>query len=74
MSPFFKGLFFNVVAGKEVAMAVGSLALIIAISSNLIFKCLIARLGGPQFWKTVSIVLIATAGIGLGITIARMAS
>ena len=61
-------------AGSEIAMTVGSLALIIAMSSNLIFKCLIARLGGPQFWKIVSAVLVATAVIGLGITISRMTS
>jgi len=55
-------------------MTVGSLALIIAMSSNLIFKCLIARLGGPQFWKIVSAVLVATAVIGLGVTISRITS
>ena len=55
-------------------LGLSGLALIIAMSSNLIFKCLIARLGGPQFWKIVSVVLMATAVIGLGITISRIAS
>jgi len=61
-------------AGSEIGMAVGGLALIIAISSNLIFKCLIARLGGAQFWKIVSTVLAAAVVVGLGITISRMVS
>jgi len=56
-------------ADSEVLMSVAVFSLIIAISSNLLFKSMIARMGGAQFWRSVSLILYAAVFAGMGLTI-----
>jgi uncharacterized membrane protein (DUF4010 family) len=52
-------------AGSQVVMKVAVLSLVLAISSNLVFKSIIARMGGAFFWKRVTITLIIALIIGI---------
>lgn len=52
-------------AGNQVVMNVAVLALVLAISSNLVFKILIARIGGTFFWKRIIIFLFITVLSGI---------
>jgi len=56
------------VVGQDVLYVVGVMAVVLAVCSNLIFKMLIARIGGVQFWKGVSLPLSIAIVIGIVIT------
>jgi uncharacterized membrane protein (DUF4010 family) len=52
-------------AGSQIIMKIAVLALVLAISSNLIFKTIIARMGGIYFWKRITITLVITLVTGV---------
>jgi len=55
--------------GPHIALKVGSFSLVLALSSNLVFKSMIARTGGKRFGWRITFILMASATAGILVSI-----